>query len=184
MMSLFKELKPVEVDTNIWKPFIQNKWFDKNFMSICRILQLVLIVGSILFGIWSYFPILKNVILVLLIFIVHEGIHIITIYGKGNVSLTRSGLDFWINTDKILTKIRFWIFMTAPILVLSIIPMLLYFCTNGILNELMLFIAWVNLIIARTDIVNSILILLKPSGSVFFRGYYHVTKKHSNKYNK
>ena len=177
MMSWFKTLEPVEVDTNIWRPFIQNKWFDRNFMSISRILQLALIVVSILFGIWNYFSILKNVILVLLIFVVHEGIHIITIYRKDNVSLTRSGLDFWINTDKVLTKIHFWIFMTAPILVLSVIPMLLYFCTNGILNELMLFIAWVNLIIARTDIINSILILLKPSGAVFFRGYYHVTKK-------
>ncbi|HAS92160.1 MAG TPA: DUF3267 domain-containing protein [Clostridiales bacterium] len=183
MLNWFKELEPVKVDTNIWKPFIQNEWFNRNFMFISRILQFILIVGSILFGVWDYFPASKNLILVLLVFVVHEGIHIITIYRNGNVNLTRSKLDFWIYTDKVLTKTHFWIFMTAPILILSAIPVLLYFCTNGILNELMLFIAWVNLIIARTDIINSILILLKPSGSVFCRGYYYVIKKHSNKYN-
>jgi hypothetical protein len=36
----------------------------------------------------------------------------------------------------------------------------------------LIYICWVNLIIASADIINSILILMKPNNTLFYRGYY------------
>ncbi|WP_420808478.1 DUF3267 domain-containing protein [Clostridium manihotivorum] len=114
-----------------------------------------------------------TVVVIALIFIVHELLHIIVIYKKDNISFTHSGLFFWINTNAILSKMEFWFYMTLPIIGLSLVPFIIsIFVSTGYLKSFMLFIAWVNLIIASSDIINSILILIKPNNTLFCRGYY------------
>ena len=62
--------------------------------------------------------------------------------------------------------------MTLPLLVLTIIPMFLLFLVDGYVFEVLMYIMWVNAIIAGSDIINSILIAIKPSNAKFCRGYY------------
>lgn len=42
--------------------------------------------------------------------------------------------------------------------------------------DLFLFVAWLNAIIAGSDILNSVLILIKPGKAKFYRGYYIIEK--------
>ena len=46
---------------------------------------------------------------------------------------------------------------------------------SGIIREIAVYIAWVNSIIAASDIINSVLIAIKPKDSLFYRGYYKIT---------
>ena len=62
--------------------------------------------------------------------------------------------------------------MTLPLLVLTIIPMIFLPLTDGFVFELLRYILCVNAIIAGSDIINSILIAVKPSNVKFCGGYY------------
>ena len=109
-----------------------------------------------------------------MVFIIHELLHILVVYKIGDISLTHSGIFFWLNSNAIMSKKRFWLFMTLPLLVLTIIPMFLLPLTSGLAFDVLMYILWINAIIAGSDIINSILIAIKPSNAKFCRGYYIV----------
>jgi hypothetical protein len=117
------------------------------------------------------FPLL---LIIVVVFVIHEALHMIVINKKGDMSLTFKGIYFWLNTNAILSKKRFWIFMSLPFIGLTVIPAIASFFVSGELKALLLFISWFNLIISSADIVNSILILLKPNNAMFCKGYYRV----------
>ena len=64
--------------------------------------------------------------------------------------------------------------MTLPLLVLTIVPVFFTFWTKGLLFEVLRYIAWINAIIAGSDIINSVLIAVKPAKAEFYRGYYRI----------
>ena len=102
----------------------------------------------------------------------HLHIEISVVYKIGDISLTHSGIFFWLNSNAVMSKKRFWLFMTLPLLVLTIIPMIFLLLTDGFGFELLRYILCVNAIIAGSDIINSILIAVKPSNVKFCGGYY------------
>lgn len=108
------------------------------------------------------------------VLIIHECLHIIVIYKKGDISLTLSGMFFWLHTNAILSKARFWVFMSLPFIVLSLIPATISFYVSGYVKSVLLFVCWINAFISSSDIFNSLLIAIKPKNSVFCRGYYQV----------
>ncbi|UNK21403.1 DUF3267 domain-containing protein [Paenibacillus sp. N3/727] len=114
------------------------------------------------------------ILIFIFVFIIHEILHILVINNKGDISLTFRGIFFWLNTNAVLSKKRFWVFMSLPFIILTIIPVIASFFISGDIKSLILFISWINLIISSSDIVNSFLILIKPNKSVFCRGYYQV----------
>ncbi|TKH13097.1 DUF3267 domain-containing protein, partial [Bacillus wiedmannii] len=116
------------------------------------------------------------IILGILVFIIHECLHIIVINKMGDISLTCSGIFFWLNTNAILSKTRFWIFMSLPIIVLSVIPGIISSFVSGNFKSILLFVCWINAIVSASDIYNSLLIAIKPKQSIFCRGYYKVKK--------
>ena len=71
-----------------------------------------------------------------------------------------------------MRKKRFWLFMTLPLLVLTIIPMSFLPLTSGFTYDVLMYILWINAIIAGSDIINSVLIAMKPANAKFCRGYY------------
>ena len=73
-----------------------------------------------------------------------------------------------------MSKKRFWMFMSLPLLVLTVIPLCLLPFTKGVIFEGMLYVLWINAIIAGVDIINSVLIAIKPAKAVFYRGYYKI----------
>lgn len=113
-------------------------------------------------------------LLVVFIFLIHELLHIIVIKRKGDISLTFKGIHFWLNTNAVLSKTRFLIFMSLPFLGLSVIPAISSLFFEGEIRNLLLIISWFNLIISTSDILNSFMIINKPRNSVFCRGYYRI----------
>ncbi|WP_019419568.1 DUF3267 domain-containing protein [Paenibacillus sp. OSY-SE] len=178
MMLWFRNLPQINMDFSEWTPFIQNNWFRKNYMKFVYLLMLAIFLAPNLLGegfsFLSTFTLLTLLLIIVAVFIVHEFLHVLVIHNKGDISLTVKGIFFWINTNEILSKKRFWIFMSLPIIVLSVLPGIISCYSSGSIKSLMLFIGWVNLIISSSDIVNSFLILIKPNKTVFWRGYYQV----------
>lgn len=163
------------MDLSEWNPFIQNNWHRKHYMKFVYVLQIIIFLIPNYFGAsFTDLNIFYLIIIGILVFIIHECLHIIVINNKGDSSLTRSGVFFWLNTNAILSKARFWTFMSLPIIVLSVIPAIISSCVSGNIKSILLFVCWINSIISASDIYNSLLIAMKPKHSIFCRGYYKV----------
>lgn len=144
-------------------------------MKFVYVLQIIIFLIPNYFGAsFTDLNIFYLIIIGILVFIIHECLHIIVINNKGNISLTRSGIFFWLNTNAILSKARFWTFMSLPIIVLSVIPAIISSFVSGNIKSILLFVCWINSIISASDIYNSLLIAMKPKHSIFCRGYYKV----------
>ncbi|HFK1449840.1 MULTISPECIES: DUF3267 domain-containing protein [Bacillus cereus group] len=163
------------MDLSEWNPFIQNNWHRKHYMKFVYVLQIIIFLIPNYFGAsFTDLNIFYLIIIGILVFIIHECLHIIVINNKGDISLTRSGVFFWLNTNAILSKARFWTFMSLPIIVLSVIPAIISSFVSGNIKSILLFVCWINSIISASDIYNSLLIAMKPKHSIFCRGYYKV----------
>ncbi len=144
-------------------------------MKFVYVLQIIIFLIPNYFGAsFTDLNIFYLIIIGILVFIIHECLHIIVINNKGDISLTRSGIFFWLNTNAILSKARFWTFMSLPIIVLSVIPAIISSFVSGNIKSILLFVCWINSIISASDIYNSLLIAMKPKHSIFCRGYYKV----------
>ena len=176
MILWFKNLPQLSLDMSEWKPFIKKIWFRKHYMKFVYLLMVTFFIAPYLFFGGSFNNMTKYplILVIVLVFLIHEALHILVINNKGDISLTFRGIYFWINTNATLSKKRFWVFMSLPFIVLSVIPAIASFFVSGDSKALILFISWFNLIISSSDILNSVLILLKPNKSVFLRGYYRV----------
>lgn len=176
MILWFRHLPQPSLDFSEWKPFIGNAWFRKHYMKFVYLLMAASFLGLYWFFKGSFihltnFPLL---LIVVLVFIIHEALHMLVINKKGDMSLTFKGIYFWLNTNAILSKKRFFIFMSLPFIGLSVIPAIASFFVAEEIKALLLFVSWFNLIISASDIVNSVLILVKPNDSLFCRGYYRM----------
>lgn len=176
MILWFQNLPKINLDLSEWKPFIKNIWFQKHYMKIVYLLMVTFFLVPYWFfgGNFNHMTKFPLILIIVLVFLIHEALHILVINNKGDISLTFRGIYFWLNTNAILSKKRFWVFMSLPFIVLSVIPVITSFFVSGDSKAFILFISWFNLIISSSDIVNSLLILLKPNKSVFYRGYYRV----------
>ena len=172
MLYFMKPLPENEIDTADWKPFIKNNWFRNNFMYFVYCLQLMLIILSIIFNVWHSSNIFIKIGLFICVFIIHEILHLIVVFKTGDISITHSGIFFWITPGAILSKSRFLVFMSLPFIGLTVIPAILCIPLSGELKDITVYAVWVNSIIAGADIINSVLIAIKPNNSLFYRGYY------------
>ncbi|MGF2614406.1 DUF3267 domain-containing protein [Rossellomorea vietnamensis] len=171
----FRHLPQKRMDLLEWIPFIHNNWFRKNYMKFVYLLQIViLLLPQIITAEFTDFNIFLLISIGILVFIIHECLHILVIYKKGDISLTFSGIFFWLNTDAILSKSRFWLFMSLPFIALSGVPFILSIWVSGDIQLILLFVSWFNTLISASDIINSFLITIKPKNAVFCRGYYRV----------
>lgn len=172
MIYLFESLPSSDIDFSNWTPFIKNAWFRNHFMKFVYSLQVLLALVSMMMGVWDFANWVIKSIIFILVFIVHELLHILVVYKIGDISLTHSGIFFWLNSNAIMSKKRFWLFMTLPLLVLTLIPIFVLPFISGVTFEVLMYILWINAIIAGSDIINSILIAMKPANVKFCRGYY------------
>ncbi|MEK4762183.1 DUF3267 domain-containing protein [Viridibacillus sp. FSL E2-0187] len=177
MILWFRHLPQISMDLVEWTPFIKNDWFRKNFMKFVYLLQIIIFLMSLFFDAWSV-PIdtFALILIGIFVFIIHESLHIVVINKKGDISLTFRGIFFWLHTNAVLSKTRFWIFMSLPLIGLSVVPAIVSFYVSGNIKSILLFVSWINLWISSSDIINSFLIVIKPKNSVFCRGYYRVEK--------
>ncbi|MCR2821521.1 DUF3267 domain-containing protein [Lederbergia panacisoli] len=163
------------MDLSEWTPFIRNKWLQKHYMKFVYLLQITIFLVPYFLGTrFTHIPIFSLILLGIFVFIIHESLHIVVVYKKGDMSLTFSGIFFWLHTNAILSKTRFWVFMSLPFIVLSVVPAIISFYVSGNIKSIMLFVSWINSLISSSDIINLFLIAIKPRNSVFCRGYYRV----------
>ena len=172
MLYFMKPLPDSKIDTTDWNPFIKNEWFKNHFMYFVYCLQSMLLIFSIIFGVWRFSNIFIKAGLFICIFIIHELLHLIVIYKVGDISITHSGIFFWITSGAVLKKLRFFVFMSLPFIVLTIIPAIIYGFLSEELKDMAAYVMWINAMIAGSDIINSALIAIKPNNSLFYRGYY------------
>ncbi|MEK4627060.1 MAG: DUF3267 domain-containing protein [Solibacillus sp.] len=174
----FQHLPKISIDLVKWTPFIKNDWFRQHYMKFVYVLQIIifLLMSNFLYTWFNSVDIYILIFIGILVFIFHEFLHIVVVKKEGNISLTFRGMFFWIHTDAVLSKARFWIFMTLPLIVLSVMPAIASFFVSGNLQSILLFVSGLNLLISASDIINSFLIFIKPKNSLFFRGYYRVEK--------
>ena len=174
MIYLFKNFSKNNIDLSEWKSFISNEWFRKNYMTFVYILMGLLFLISNRFCIWVNENFVIEFLVFILVFIIHELLHIITVVFKGDISFTHSGIFFWLNINMILTKMRFFLFMSLPIITLSIVPFGVSLFVNFHLRNWLIIVCWFNLIIASSDIINSLLIIIKPNHTLFYKGFYQL----------
>ena len=172
MFYWMKPLPEADIDYEKYKPFISNNWLRQNFMYFVYLLQAILVSLSILRGVWNFSNVFAKLIVFLLVYLVHELLHISVVWRIGDISLTHSGIFFWLNSGAKMSKLRFLLFMSLPLIVLSIVPMIIVLFSYGSVYQYMRYIAWINAIIAGADIINTFLIIIKPRDSVFYRGFY------------
>lgn len=175
MILWFRHLPQVSIDLSKWTPFIRNHWLRTHYMKFVYLLQVILFLLPFIFKGW--FPPITAIVLFLIgifVFILHEILHIIVINKKGDISLTFSGIFFWLHTNAILSKLRFWIFMSLPFMALSVVPFIVSLFLSEDIKSILLFVSWINALISASDIINSFLIAIKPKNSVFCKGYYRL----------
>lgn len=172
MLYFMKPLPENKIDTADWKPFIKNNRFRNNFMYFVYCLQLILIILSIISGVWHFSNLFVKIGLFICVFIIHESLHLLVVFKAGDISITLSGIFVWITSGAILSKSRFLVFMSLPFIGLTVVPAILCIPLSGELKDIMVYAAWVNSIIAASDLINSVLIAIKPNNSLFYRGYY------------
>ncbi len=175
IISWFRHLPQISMDFSEWTPFIQNTWYRKHYMKFVYLLQIIILSIPYFFGAgFTHINLFYLIIMGMIVFAIHECLHVLVVYKKGDVSLTFSGIFFWLNTNATLSKTRYWIFMSLPFLVLSIVPAITSFYVSGNIRSILLFVCWINTFISGSDIYNSFLIAIKPKNSFFCRGYYQV----------
>lgn len=163
------------MDFSEWTPFIQNTWYRKHYMKFVYLLQIIILSIPYFFGagfirINLFYLIMTGIA----VFVAHECLHVLVIRKKGDMSLTFSGIFFWLSTNAVLSKTRYWLFMSLPFVVLSVVPAIISFYVSGNIKSFLLFVCWINTFISGSDIYNSFLIAIKPKNSFFCRGYYQV----------
>ena len=172
MIIVNKPLPEMNIDKNVYKPFIRSEWFRKNYMWFAYGLMILLFLAALLLGRLNAGSLLFRILLYIAVYAVHESLHILSVCGKGNIYLSHSGLYLWLTPDFVLSKRRFWIFTTLPFLVLTGLTGLVSCFVSAPFAMVLKYIAWVNAITAGSDIINSLLIAVKPGNSFFYRGYY------------
>lgn len=173
MLYFMKPLPEGSIDTNGWKPFIRTPWFRNYYMYFTYLLQATLLITSIITGIWQSVDFYVIAVLTVFTYIVHELLHIAVICRSGDISITHSGFFLWITSGAVLGKLHFFLFMSLPFFMFTVFPVLLCNFLLGEWNQFFIMIAWINAIIAGSDIINSLLIIIKPPHSFFYRGYYY-----------
>ena len=172
MLYIGRELPKIDFDENEYKPFIRREWFRRNYMWFAYGLMFLLFITALSLGRLRAGHFIIKLVLFAITYVVHELLHIATVFRKGDIYLNRSGIYLWLTPDFILSKREFWIFMTLPFLVLTCLVGLSSCLVPSHISIYLKYIAWINSIIAGSDIINSALIMMMPRNSYFYRGYY------------
>ncbi|RJX40407.1 DUF3267 domain-containing protein [Paenibacillus pinisoli] len=166
-MEWFEELPPIRSDISQWSPFIRNDWFRRHYMKFVYVLMAGIFAVPVWYnGGFSHVEDFPLLLIIIPLFIMHELLHIIVIHRQGDISLTFKGIFFWLNSDAVLSKRRFWVFMSLPFIVLSLVPLIASLWVSGEWKQLLFLIGWINLIISSSDIINSLLILYSTEGII------------------
>ncbi len=182
MIYFFKELPDTRPEIKDWHSFREPEFIRRYNMVFVYLLQFIILVVSIFLGIWNMLSWVVNILVFESVFVIHELLHIFTVFTKGDISLTyHGGIFLWLTLDAVLTKSRYLLYMIFPFFVLTVITGISSFFISGYISHLLTYIAWINAIIAGSDIIDFIIIIFRPRRSVFCRGRYTVKVQKNEK---
>ncbi len=172
MIIVNKQIPELDIDRNVYKPFIKNEWFRRNYMWFAYGLMILIFEAAFFLGRFGVGSLLTKILLYVAVYLVHESLHILTVCKKGDIYLSHSGMYLWLTPNFVLSKKRYLLFMTLPLLLLTGVTGTLSFFVSGEASLYLKLIAWLNAIAAGSDIINTVLILIKPRNAFFYRGFY------------
>ena len=172
MFYWMKPLPELQIDYNEYKPFIKNDWFRSHYMWFAYGLMILLGVLAWFTGGFRAGNLWIKILIYCVVYPLHELCHISVALPKGDVYMTHSGLYFWLTPNFPMRKWHFWVYMTLPFIVFTVLPVIGSIFAPEPLRAYLIYIAWINAITAGSDIINSVLIMIKPVDSRFYRGYY------------
>jgi len=168
-----RPLPELQIDWKEYKPFIKNEWFRSHYMWFTYGLMGLIFAVGVFGGVLKAGSPVLELLIILPLYVTHELLHILVVFRKGDLYLNYfGGIYLWLTPDVALGKGRFWLFITLPFLVLTPGAGIAGMLIGGRCGDFLWYLAWVNAIIAGSDILNSVLIAVKPKGSLFYRGYY------------
>lgn len=187
MIYLFKDLPDADIDTSQWHMMLENTMIKKLYSIATYLFMPVLVVALYLLK-YDFFYLPKVIqsdnmpgflspilwmILILVILLVHELLHIVTIYKRGDVSVTFSRLFVRVNTNVVLRKSQRILCVIFPLLILSAIPgVIALFIVSIEIKSILNFICWTNLILSGYDVSSFFLVLSIPKHSLTYKALY------------
>lgn len=185
MLYWFKQLPETKREGDGWEPFINTPWLNKNYNKLFKACMLIWIIALSLYAGTYYQSIRDNYTIIIIaaisvalafaVLAVHEALHILVVYRYGDVSLTRVK-GYWgmvgVDSAAELSKLHYLIFALLPTLLLTVCPLIISLFTTGFASYFLGFAALSN--ISPVDIINSIVVIRKPRGTVILSGYYKV----------
>ena len=133
-------------------------------LAITIVLDFVITVFSIVEG--FNFSIINNIYLFILIFPLHELIHVLMLPNPNSaiVGLSLKKMVFYVTTEDVIRKNRFLLISLAPLFFLTVIPLFsLFFIQSSVIAH----IALLNMLGSGIDLRTSYYISRQPKGSVF-----------------
>lgn len=198
MIYWFKYMPEKIIQNKTLFPVVKNEWLRKNNILLGNILSIIIFIalkrfyikGARIFAtaIIKMFStqIIEKEVLVISIFIgfmiisiifiviIHELLHMIVVLGKDDMSVTFSKGVIWVNTNADLSKIRQFIFISLPLIVLTVIPIFISFFVSDDIADMLRFISVFNFGVSSFDVLHIPHIILKPKNAVFWRGMYYI----------
>ena len=193
MIYWFKSLPEKIIYDKELFPVVKNKWLRKNMVGLGTALALIIIIANP-FKITDFvlrrfandgLNVSINIVLMaafiifafLFVIIGHEFLHILAVYGKDDMSVTLSLWGIFVITNAELSKMRWLIFISLPLIILTILPLIISFLLPYDIAGLLRYFAVFNLGVSSLDIINTINIIFKPQNAIFWRGLYYLPNK-------
>ncbi len=118
-------------------------------------------------GLWNFdFSIIKNLYLLILIIPLHELIHLIFFpcFSNATIGFSPKKLIFYVTTEDEISKIRFLIIAIMPFILLTILPLIIFFYWQ---YYIIAQFALLNALASGIDLKSFFYIYRQPNGSVF-----------------
>ena len=114
MIHWNKELPKINIDHDVYKPFIKNEWFRKNYMYFTYGLMIFLFVIASIVGGFRAGNLWIRILIFPFVYVIHESLHVLTVCRRGELYLNYfGGIYLWMTPDFELSKGRFWVYMTT-----------------------------------------------------------------------
>ena len=131
-----KSLPKLNIDYEKYKPCIKNEWFRKNYMYFAYGLMIMLFALATITGGFRAGNLWIRILIFPFVYVIHESLHVLSVFRKGDIYLNYfGGIYLWMTPNFELSKSRYWIFMTLPLLILTGFTGIASLFTTGAVKE-------------------------------------------------
>ena len=176
MIYWFKNMPPKLTEFDDWVPLLQNDFLKKNHILIAQGLGVIILLLGIKTMFSTAVELFNQILIPIIIFILllHESLHVLPVIKYGDISLNIKSGFFWVKTNAELSKKHQILYLSLPLIILSVIPLFLALFFSEQLKFLLIFISFINIACSTSDILNLFYVISKPNNSIFCMGNYRL----------